>query len=130
MESYKNTYKLDINKNNVIGETFTGFKNGILNNDLLEKIDYISNGRISLWNDTFKYIDYNDALLLGVGPDNFRIYHLGISDGKVVGLFYHDKAHNIYLNTLVEEYNKEVPKYERVEIYKLIQDSIDVRLKQ
>lgn len=36
----------------------------------------------------------------------------------------------IDVDKVVEEYNKEVPKYERVEIYKLIQDSIDVRLKQ
>ena len=36
----------------------------------------------------------------------------------------------IDVDKIVEEYNKEVPKYERVEIYKLIKDSIDVRLKQ
>ena len=36
----------------------------------------------------------------------------------------------IDIDKVIDEYNKEVPKYERVEIYKLIKDSIDVRLKQ
>ncbi len=36
----------------------------------------------------------------------------------------------INLDEIISNYNKEVPKYERVEIYKLIRDSIDVRLKQ
>ena len=45
-------------------------------------------------------------------------------------------ACDIYVNsdidadTVVNTYNKDVPKYERVEIYNVIKDSIDVRLKQ
>ena len=45
-------------------------------------------------------------------------------------------ACDIYVNsdidadTVVNTYNKDVPKYERVVIYNVIKDSIDVRLKQ
>jgi long-subunit acyl-CoA synthetase (AMP-forming) len=37
---------------------------------------------------------------------------------------------DIDADKIVETYNKDVPKYERVEIYSVIKDSIDVRLKQ
>ena len=37
---------------------------------------------------------------------------------------------DIDADKIVENYNKDVPKYERVELYSVIKDSIDVRLKQ
>ncbi len=57
--------------------------------------------------------------------------------GDVKAYIKNDKlACDIYVDgeidadTIIETYNKDVPKYERVEIYKVIKDSIDVRLKQ
>ena len=37
---------------------------------------------------------------------------------------------NIDIDTIINEYNKEVPKYEKIQDYKVFKDSIDARLKQ
>ncbi len=39
-------------------------------------------------------------------------------------------TNDIDADKIVDTYNKDVPKYERVELYSVIKDSIDVRLKQ
>jgi len=51
-----------------------------------------------------------------------------IKDDKLVADIY--SLDEIDIDKIIDEYNKEVPKYERVERYNLIKDSIDVRLKQ
>ncbi len=95
-------YKADINSSYTITGNLKDFKSGISNNNLFDKLDGISSGRITLWKNTIQYIDDNNKLLLGTGPDNFNIYSAMIDGNKLVGFYHDDKAHNIYLNMVVE----------------------------
>jgi long-subunit acyl-CoA synthetase (AMP-forming) len=51
-----------------------------------------------------------------------------IKDDKIAINVYVDKT--IDIDTIVENYNQDIPRYERVEYYKVYKDSIDTRLKQ
>ena len=47
---------------------------------------------------------------------------------KIAVNVYADKE--IDIKKIIDDYNQDIPKYERVEYYKLYNDSIDTRLKQ
>lgn len=48
------------------------------------------------------------------------------NDKIVVDIYVKDNINE----SIIEKYNREVPKYERVSSYNIIKDSIDIRLKQ
>jgi len=98
----RDVYLIDISDSYTISGNIKQFKDGIFQNKLFENLDMISSGRLTLWKKTIKYIDNNNLLLLGCGPDNFNMYSVIEKEGKIVGFYHDDKAHNIYLNMVVE----------------------------
>ncbi len=93
------TYNGNVKEINTISGDILSLSNG---DGLYKKLNRATNGRLALWNDSFKYIDRNNSLLLGCGPDNFNLYRITINENDITGFINYDKLHNIYLNTLVE----------------------------
>jgi long-subunit acyl-CoA synthetase (AMP-forming) len=130
----------------VKGESvFLGYTDPSLTKRVFDKNGYfhtgdlgcIKNHKIFLKGRKKKMLLSSNGEIIMAEPVEEGIKKLDKHIGDVKAYIKNDKlACDIYVDveidadSIIEAYNKDVPKYERVEIYKVIKDSIDVRLKQ
>ena len=142
-----------INKNqDGIGEiivkgdnVFKGYTNKLLNKKVFDKNGYFHTGDLGYINNKKLYIKgrKNKILLTSNGENvyaesiekriqekdnNINAVKTYIKKDKIAANIYVKK--NIDIKSIITIYNREVPKYEKIEYYNLYIDSIDTRLKQ